>query len=122
MVRDFFRINMPYVIEKVDEFGGEWVVLNRDYAPLGYPKSAGLKWKLFPQEYLRLKRITAYKINQLKRAGAKLHKNEETGAVQKIYLYNDAAVPVDRLNVKLNKSNWDRYCKLLEILATIKTN
>jgi len=34
MLSDFFRINLPYGIERNDK--GEWKAFNREYMPIGY--------------------------------------------------------------------------------------
>ncbi len=121
MLRDFFRINMPYVIEKVDKLDGQWVVMNRAYSPLGYHNSDRLKWELFPKEYVRFAKINKSVLEKLEKAGA-IIRRDETGQATRITLYNDGSVPVDRYDIKLDKAKWDKYCKLLEILATITTN
>ncbi len=110
---------MPYVIEKVDAFDGKWVIMNRDYAPLGYHNSPQLKWERFPQEYVRYAKINKSVLDKFEKAGGVIRR-DEAGQAIRIVLYNDATVPANRYDdIKLDKARWDKYCKLLGILTTI---
>jgi hypothetical protein len=37
MLTDFFRINLPYGMQKNEK--GEWMFFNREYVPLGWNES-----------------------------------------------------------------------------------
>ena len=112
------RIYMPYCIKQID--GGKYVILNRNYKPLGM---ATRDWVEYEPHAIKFKRLTK------KTAAALSYKASED--LEFIYFYNDGCVPTDaekhmkaymaRLAVlrsssssrRLNESA-DRPCRLLD--------
>lgn len=41
----WFRINMPYLIERIGDDGKLWLPLNREYKPLGRPRSEFVRYE-----------------------------------------------------------------------------
>ncbi len=62
MLSDFFRINLPYGLER--NANGEWMAFNREYLPLGF-NTKDLRSDFFPEKevedspyYTRYKGLT----------------------------------------------------------------
>ena len=99
---DFRAVYFPYCIEKQTD--GTWVVLNRQYKPIGFNTSDFICYEEFP--------VSA----KLKGIGPKVLKElSYSGEVQgdKVYLYNDSSMPT-RSTV-----NMQSYLKKLAILAKL---
>lgn len=99
---DFRAVYFPYCIERMAD--GTWVVLNRQYKPVGFNTSDFIRYESFPVS-AKLKGIGPGILKKLSYDG--------DGTGQKIYLYNDGCVPTH------SKANMDAYLKRLEILAKL---
>ena len=99
---DFRSVYFPYCIQKQSD--GSWVVLNRQYKPVGFNTGEYIKYEEFPVS-AKLQGIGPAVANILAYSG------EASG--DRIYLYNDGCVPTD------SKTNMDAYLKKLEILAKL---
>ena len=99
---DFRAIYLPYCIQHQED--GSWLVLNRQYKPVGFNTDDHLKYEDFPVS------------TKFKGLGpAKLAKLSYTGKVEgnRVYLYNDGSNPL------LSDSNMKAYLSKLETLAKL---
>jgi hypothetical protein len=107
---DFAKIHLPYAIQKMNDSIGGWIILNRNYKPLGTTE-----WCIYeniPAES-RIAEIT-YR-QQL------LLNNSSTGELSKdgiIFLYSDATSP-HRKGAK--RAHVDAYNQRLDWLGRLKT-
>jgi hypothetical protein len=100
---DFRAVFLPYCLRKQDD--GSYVVLNRDYKPLGFKTAEHVDYAKYP---------IGVKIPGIKpKLAAKLSISGKTDTDQ-IFLYNDATVPIQ------GKQNMAAYLGRLEILAKLK--
>ena len=100
---DFRAVYFPYCIEK--QADGSWVVLNRQYKPVGFNTSEYIKYEDHPVS------------SRLEGLGpATLDKLSYTGKAEgdRVYLYNDGCVPTH------SKKNMDVYLEKLRILAKLR--
>lgn len=102
MSRDFRRIFLPYCLLKHDS--GGYVVLNRDYKPLGFSTNDHIIYENYPIEvkFLRMSKVTAKRLSY-----------EGNDSINEIYLYNDATVPTN------SDENMKNYLEKLKILAQL---
>jgi len=100
---DIRCVHLPYCLKKQDD--GTYVVLNREYKPLGFKTRAHVDYASYPIG-VRIKGMTA-------RAAAKIS-YEGSSDVRNIYLYNDACVPTG------SAAHMDAYLKRLAHLAKFK--
>lgn len=100
---DFRSIYFPYCIEK--QPNGAWVVLNRQYKPVGFHTNDFINYEDHPisTQLLGLGPSVAKKLS---------YTGKSEG--DRIYLYNDGCIPTS------NKANMDEYLKKLSILAGLK--
>ena len=96
------RYTMPYCIQK--QADGKYVVLNRDYKPIGFNMKEGCTYSEYPISY-KLKRLTPEKAKEIS--------YWSDPGLTSIYLYADGSVPTD------SKKNWDAYMKRLELLMKL---
>lgn len=102
-LKDFRAIYLPYCIEQQED--GSWVVLNRQYKPVGFNTDHYIKYEEFPVN------------TKFKGLGpAKLGKLSCTGRAEgsRVYLYNEGSNPL------LSDSNMKAYLLKLEILAKLR--
>ncbi len=92
------RIFMPYCLQRLDS--GKWVVLNRNYKPLGYTKE---EWVEYEQYAVPLKISVTEK--------KKISFDRTTGDT--IWLYNDGCVPTS------SSEDMQAYSKRLEVLSKL---
>jgi hypothetical protein len=79
---DIRSVHLPYCIKQQDD--GTYVILNREYKPLGFNTRENIKYSAYPI-CVRLKGLTA-------KAAAKLsYKNSPD--TKEIFLYNDGCIP-----------------------------
>ena len=97
---DFRAVFFPYCLQKQED--GRYVVLNRDYNPVGFYTRDWVKYEEHAV-LVKFKGLTKAK-------AAKLSDKGETN-LDKIYLYNDKTNPVR------SKANMRSYLAKLEILA-----
>lgn len=103
MYADFRAIYFPYCLQKQKD--GSWVILNREYKPVGFNTSEFITYEEFPVA-VKLEGLTPKKANKLAYSG------EMEG--DRIYLYNDGCVPTR------SKKNMDAYLEKLAILAKLR--
>jgi len=95
----------PYCLDQLPD--KTWVVLNRNYKPLGVSDSVWADYESIPKAQ-RIAKIS-------KSQAAKIDYSGEWEAGQRIYLYNDGCVPTD------SKKHMDAYLGRLAVLMTLKT-
>ena len=96
-------IFLPYCIKKQED--GRYVVLNRNYKPLGFTTEEFVDYEKYPIA-VTFKGLTANKAAKLSyRGGAEL---------DTIYLYNDGCIPTE------SAANMKAYLARLEVLAKLK--
>lgn len=100
---DFRYIYLPYCLLK--QPNGNYLVLNRNYKPLGFAVRDRLRYEDYPIE-VKIKRLT-------KTTAARLSW-EESDNVEKIFLYNDGCIPT------ASAAHMTEYLKKLRILAKLE--
>ena len=102
-LNDFRSVFMPYCLSKQED--GTYVVLNREYKPVGFKTKETVDYKSYPI-CVHLKGIGPSTASKLSCHGS--------NDVNNIYLYDDGCIPT--ASVEHMKS----YLKKLEILAQLK--
>ena len=105
MVMNVRAVYFPYCIEKQKD--GSWVILNRNYKPVGFNTSDFVKYEEHP---------VSMKINGLGPATLKKLSCKEGEPGDRVYLYNDSCVPT------YDAKSMSDYLKKLEILLGLKTS
>ncbi|MEH2162631.1 MAG: hypothetical protein V7K38_16690 [Nostoc sp.] len=102
-LNDFISVFFPYCVEKQPD--GRYVVLNREYKPVGFKTTEHIEYEKYPicVEFKGLGSATA----------GKLSWNGDS-STDKIYLYNDGCVPTK------SPEHMKNYLKRLEIFAKLK--
>lgn len=101
-LNNFRQIHMPYCLKKQDD--GCYVVLNREYKPLGFDTDEYLKYEDYPI-------LVKYKITKAKIKQLSVHPEDNS---EDFYLYNDGCLP------EHNKKNMDAYLEKLRILTKLE--
>ena len=104
-LKDVRSVHLPYVIKKLE--GGRYVILNREYKPLGFKTYDHVDYEAYPIA-LKLKGLT-------KAVAAKLS-DDGSDNLDVIALYNDGSLP-DK-----SAKNMEAYLKKLSILAKLKVD
>lgn len=116
MLSDFFRINLPYCIERVE--GDKWRCLNREYQPLGMNtrnRTEADNSKLpISTSY---ERLTENFIQKLVDGRDKIHR-DDAGQIYKFFLYDDGTNPMNQ--AKESTKLWDAYFDKLKKLSRLK--
>ena len=99
-LNDFRSIYLSYCIEQNTD--GSWVVLNRQYKPVGFNTSTFIDYSAFPVQ-TKLKGLGPATLAKLSYSG------EVTG--NRVYLYNDGTNPIN------SDADMKAYLKKIEILA-----
>jgi hypothetical protein len=94
---------MPYCIQK--QADGKFVVLNRDYKPVGFNTSKGISYKEYP---------IIHKVKGLTPEIAAKISHENDPGLNSIYLYHDGSVPTD------SDENMEEYEKRLKLLNQLE--
>ncbi len=100
---DFRSVFMPYCLHKQPD--GRYIVLNREYKPIGFFTRAHVKYEEYP--------IAVFLEGINSAMAAKLSPEGDTDT-DDIFLYNDRCVPTD------NAANMNRYLSKLKLLAKLK--
>ncbi|CDH43252.1 hypothetical protein [Candidatus Contendibacter odensensis] len=100
---DFRSVFMPYCLVK--QANGKYVVLNREYKPIGFFTTEWINYEDYP---------IAVEIEGIGPATAKKLSVTCESDIEKIFLYNDGCVPTQ------SDKNMKNYLKKLEILAKLK--
>lgn len=101
------RMWLPYVVQKMEDSIGGWIILNRHYKPLGHSANTFAVYKSIPR-HMRIRLIV--KSTQLKLWGG-------SGSPlfdKAIFLYHDGSVPYR------SQPHWSAYQKRLQIIAGLK--
>jgi len=96
-------VYFPYCIEKCAD--GSWVLLNRNYKPVGFNTSNFINYADYPVA-MKLKGLGPSTLKKLS------YKDEEPS--DRVYLYNDGCVPTS------SSAAMNAYLKKLEILLKLQ--
>lgn len=96
-------VYFPYCIKKQED--GSWVILNRNYKPVGFNTSEFINYSDYPVS-MRLKGLGPATLKKLSYSG------EDQGDT--IYLYNDGCTPDG------DSESMQSYLKKLEILLKLQ--
>ncbi len=107
---DFFRINMPYGMQKNDK--GEWMFFNREYTYLGNCSRDTVDTN--SPFYCSYRGITDELLESLAEKDS-IERNE-TGEITRIWFYKDATTPARN---KWDKALWDTYVEKLRKLCSL---
>jgi hypothetical protein len=99
---DFRAVYFPYCIEKQSD--GAWVVLNRQYKPVGFNTDDFIQYENYPVS-AKLRGLGPEFCKKLSYTG--------DSDSDRIYLYNDSCNPIN------SKDDMTAYLKKLEILAKL---
>lgn len=110
---DFFRINMPYGMEKNDK--NEWFVFNPEYKPLGFNTNEHLEYENYPV-FVKYKGLTEKKLQKLACLEDGYIRRNEKGEIYMVWFYSDATNPKD------TPKYWNDYFDRIKILSTLKCN
>lgn len=94
--------HFPYCVQRLKD--GRYIVLNRDYKPLGIQSREWVEYATDP---------SASKI-KITPAAARKISWEASDSIDAIFLYNDGCVPTD------GAAHMTAYCKRLAVLMAIK--
>ena len=103
MEQEFRRVFFPYCLTRLED--GRYVVLNRDYKPLGFLTSEWVEYTEYPV-CVKLKGLGAAKARRLSCDGSE--------KLDRIYLYKDGCVPTR------SPAAMESYMKKLQLLATLR--
>lgn len=102
-LNDFRSIYSPYLLKRMKD--GEYVVLNREYKPVGFFTQDFIKYEDYPVR-VRFKGLTAAKAGKISCKGEK--------NLEEIVLYDDGSIPTR--SAKAMRA----YMQRLEILFKLK--
>lgn len=102
-IKNVRAVYFPYCIEKQKD--GSWVVLNRDYNPVGFNTSERITYEDYPVS-MKIKGLGPGTLRKLS------WNDEEPG--DKVYLYNDSCTPT-----RSEKAMFS-YFEKLKILLKLK--
>jgi len=119
MLSDFFRINLPYGIQRNAD--GGWCAFNREYMPLGFnidhhSTATSVNHTEAPiyTEYLR---ITESLLLSLADSPNSIDR-DQNGNITRIWLYNDKTNP---MNQRIDsKELWNSYFEKLKKLSKLQ--
>ena len=100
-LHDFRSVHLPYCLEKQED--GSYVVLNREYAPIGFTQRKN--YNQLPI-FVKIKNLTPKLAEKLS-----YKKSNDTS---NIYLYNDGSIPTS------SKENMQSYLDKLALLAELQ--
>jgi hypothetical protein len=103
-VSEFRKVYLPYCLKKQKD--GSFIVLNRDYKPLGFNSKEHFVYEDYPISS-KIKGLTARTIEKIAYNGVM----SDEGF---IFLYNDGCIPTR------SKANMKKYLERLELLAAYK--
>jgi len=112
---DFFRINMPYGMERNDQ--NQWRVFNREYKPIGFNTREELKMDEYPI-WVEYPGLSDSIIKKIAHEGFVI-KNDQ-GQIIKFWFYNDASNPTNYNSKDDDQGLWSDYFNKLQLLAKFK--
>lgn len=113
MTTDFFRMNLPYGMQKNEE--GQWMFFNRYYKPLGCATSRIIPDKELVDFCSYYPKMDNAFLVSLAEFGS-VRRNEE-GEIYQLWFYNDATVPSLQT---LDEDKWNNYIGKLKLLASLR--
>lgn len=99
----FRRLFLPYCLKRLAD--GSWVILNRQYKPLGVPGRGHVSYEAYS---VKLKGLTRARIAALSCNGLLEYESQGT-----IWLYSDGCLP------DASKANWVAYQARLAVLMRL---
>jgi hypothetical protein len=81
-LKDFRSVHLPYCLTRQSD--GRYVVLNREYKPLGFQTEEFVKYEDYPIA-VKIKGLTPLKASKLSCKGS--------SDIDNIFLYNDGCIP-----------------------------
>lgn len=102
-LKDFRSVHLPYLLQRQPD--GRYVVLNREYKPLGFQTKEHYNYDDYPIA-VKIKGLTTLRISKISFDGS-------TDA-ESIYLYNDGCIPTD------SAAAMNAYLARLAILAKLE--
>ncbi len=102
-LNNFREVHLPYCLEKQED--GGYVVLNREYKPLGFAKREHYKYSDYPI-VVKIKGLTPSKASEISFKGAE--------NLDKIYLYDNSCLP------ETSPENMQSYLARLAILSELE--
>lgn len=103
------QTHFPYCLQKTKD--GMWLVLNRNYKPLGTTSKEWVDYETHPDRLsIDGRTIAALK----KRAVYEIADKEEDPGL--FFFYNDSTMPTE------SSADWSRYSEVLQLLAGAKIN
>ena len=109
---DFFRINLPYGMQRNDK--GEWCFFNREYTYLGSKERVTIEED--SPFYCHYEGITDKLLEDLAADSSSITRNEKNEIVR-VWFYGDAT---NQKKEKLDAELWDMYQGKLKILCNLK--
>lgn len=107
-----FKVWMPYVVKKLEDETGGWVLLNREYRILGTPlMTSAPTAHVSVHKYARIRRISQRTQVAISKGGTQATKLILDSAV---WLYDDMHRPDD------SAQDWDDYARRLKLLSTLR--
>jgi len=108
---DFFRINLPYGMEKNIE--GNWFVFNREYKPLGWNTRDHIDYEDYPI-FVKYKGLTEKKLESLACPKENSIRKDDAGKINKVWFYSDGTNP------QSYPKYWSDYLDKIKILSKLK--
>jgi len=114
---DFFRINLPYGIQKNDN--DEWFCFNREYLPLGWNSTEDKESIHKSYSYQRVPIHTKYegltenKILEIIKEPSAIQK-DENGVINRVFFYNDGTNP------RNSPKDWDDYFEIIKKFSQLR--
>lgn len=112
MTTDFFRMNLPYGMQKNEK--GEWMFFNRNYKPLGCATRDFIEDKDLVDFYAEYPIMDEAFLLLLGENGSV--RKDEKGDIWRVWFYNDASVPSLE---KLDEEKWNNYISKIKLLASL---
>lgn len=100
---DFRTIYLPYCIKQ--QADGSWLVLNREYKPVGFNTGDQINYEDFP---------VSTKFQELDQATLEKLSYSGEAKSESVYLYNDGTDPL------IGAAEMEAYLKRIEILAKLR--
>lgn len=105
MITTTRAIHFPYCLQQRKD--GAWLILNRNYKPIGLTSSDWVDYDAHPAEAC-IANITSAQAKKISYCGS-------PECADTIYLYNDGCVPTD------SKKNMDAYLARVAVVMKLKT-
>lgn len=117
-LNNFFRINLPYGLER--NHSGEWTAFNREYVPLGISDDRDVNKDSLNQLPLFTKYRGLTDSLIMKLSIDESFNRDDSGAIVKFWLYNDATNPTMGRTKAERDMLFDQYFRRLRILSELE--